>query len=115
MTAFTPTDHATIRMAQRGMSLGDAELAALIGTEVDDGYLVLAKNCAKLESELKALLDRVRRLQGKRLVVATAGLSPPITLQSGKPADCCAMRSKVISTNARRIGDENGQLPTRHT
>ena len=70
MTAFTPTDHATIRMAQRGMSLGDAELAALIGTEVDDGYLVLAKNCTKLESELKALLDRVRRLQGKRLVVA---------------------------------------------
>jgi hypothetical protein len=70
MTAFTPTDHATIRMAQRGMSLGDAELAALIGTEVDDGYLVLAKNCAKLENELKVLLDRVRRLQGKRLVVA---------------------------------------------
>jgi hypothetical protein len=70
MTAFTVTDHATIRMAQRGMSLRDAELAVLIGTEVDDGYLVLAKNCKKLESELKALLDRVRRLQGKRLVTA---------------------------------------------
>ncbi len=70
MTAFTVTDHAAIRMAQRGLSLGDAELAALIGTEVDDGYLVLAKNCKKLESELKALLDRVRRLQGKRLVTA---------------------------------------------
>ena len=68
MTAFTLTDHAAIRMAQRGMSLRDAELAAFIGTEVDDGYLVLAKNCKKLESELKALIDRVRRLQGKRLV-----------------------------------------------
>ena len=53
MTAFTLTDHAAIRMAQRGMSLRDAELAAFVGTEVDDGYLVLAKNCKKLESELK--------------------------------------------------------------
>ena len=70
MNAFTVTDHAALRMAQRGMSMRDAELAALIGTEVDDGYLVLAKNCKKLESELKALLDRVKRLQGKRLVTA---------------------------------------------
>ncbi len=70
MTAFIVTDHAAMRMAQRGISLGDAELAALIGTEVDDGYLVLAKDCQKLEGELKALLERVRRLQGKRLVAA---------------------------------------------
>jgi hypothetical protein len=73
MTAFTLTDHAALRMAQRGMSMRDAELAALIGTEVDDGYLVLAKNCKTLESELKALSDRVRKLQGKRLVVAANG------------------------------------------
>ena len=32
MTAFTVTDHAALRMAQRGMSMRDAELAALIGT-----------------------------------------------------------------------------------
>lgn len=74
MTAFTLTNHAAIRMAQRGISLGDAELAALIGIEVDDGYLVLAKHCKKLESELKALLDRVRRLEGKRLVTAKGRL-----------------------------------------
>ena len=65
MIVFTMTDHAAIRMAQRGMSLADADLAALIGTEVDDGYLVLAKNCQKLESELKALLNRVRKTPGK--------------------------------------------------
>ena len=70
MNAFTVTSHAALRMAQRGMSMRDAELVALIGTEVDDGYLVLAKNCKKFESELKVLLDRVRRLQGKRLVTA---------------------------------------------
>jgi hypothetical protein len=70
MTAFTMTGHAAIRIAQRGISLADAELAALIGTDVGDGYLVLAKNCQTLESELKALLDRVRKLQGKRLVTA---------------------------------------------
>ena len=70
MNTFTLTDHAAIRMAQRGMSLADADLAALIGTQVDDGYLVLAKNCQKLESELKVLLNRVRKLRGKRLVTA---------------------------------------------
>jgi hypothetical protein len=70
MSYFMVTDHAAVRMAQRGISLGDIELAALIGIEVDGGYLVLAKNCKKLESELKTLLNRVRRLEGRRLISA---------------------------------------------
>jgi hypothetical protein len=62
--------HAETRMAQRGLSIKDAELITLIGTEVEDGFLVLAQDCRRIERELKGLLDRVRRLQGKRLVVA---------------------------------------------
>ena len=61
--------HAETRMAQRGVSIKDAELIALIGTEVADGFLVFAQDC-QIERELKGLIDRVRRLQGKRLVIA---------------------------------------------
>ena len=69
MTTLTLTDHAAVRMAQRGIPLTDAEMITLIGTEVDDGYLVRARNCQQAEKVLKRLLERVRRLQAKRLVV----------------------------------------------
>jgi hypothetical protein len=62
--------HAETRMSQRGLSIKDAELIALIGTEVADGFLVLAQDCQQIERELKGLIDRVRKLKGKRLVVA---------------------------------------------
>jgi hypothetical protein len=56
--------------AQRGVSLADAELIILVGTEVSDGYLVRRQDYQRVERELKGFLDRVRRLQGKRLVSA---------------------------------------------
>ena len=40
MNGLKLTDHASVRMAQRNVSLPDAELITLIGTEVSDGYLV---------------------------------------------------------------------------
>ena len=55
-------------MAQRGLPLGDAELIPLVGTEVDDGYLVRSKDIQALEREIKNFLTRIRRLEGKRLV-----------------------------------------------
>jgi hypothetical protein len=64
------TKHATTRMAQRGIQLKDAELIELIGTPVNDGYLVRAKDYQAAEREIKELLARMRRLQGKRLVTA---------------------------------------------
>lgn len=64
------TKHATKRMAQRGIKLRDAGLIEFIGTPVDDGYLVRAKDCQAAEREIKKLLSRIRRLQGKRLVTA---------------------------------------------
>jgi len=68
------TKHAKRRMAQRGIKLRDAELIEIIGTPVDDGYLVLTKDCQSAEREIKQLLDRVRRLEGKRLVTANGKL-----------------------------------------
>ena len=69
MTTLILTGHAAMRMAQRSIKLKDAELIALIGTEVEDGYLVRIKDYHVLETELKRLLGRLRRLVGKRLIV----------------------------------------------
>ena len=64
------TRHALTRMAQRAIGEDDPELILRVGTEVEDGYLVRAKDCQSVERQLKRLAHRVRRLQGKRVVVA---------------------------------------------
>jgi hypothetical protein len=69
MTALTVSAHAALRLAQRGIPLKDAELILLIGTEIDDGYLVRAKDYQEIEHVLRRLLARLRRLVGKRLVI----------------------------------------------
>ncbi len=69
MDTLMLTSHATMRMAQRGIGSKDAELIALVGTEVEGGYLVLDKDYKELERQLKGLLQRLRRVIGKRLVL----------------------------------------------
>ena len=70
MNKLVITSHAAVRMAQRGMNANDAELIVLIGTEVHDGYLVRTRDYQEMERVLKELLHRLRRVVGKRLVVA---------------------------------------------
>ena len=70
MNNLAITAHAAVRMAQRGLNLKDSELIVLIGTEVDDGYLVRSKDYQAVERMMKKLLQRLRRIVGKRLVVA---------------------------------------------
>jgi hypothetical protein len=70
MNSLVLTRHAAARMAQRGIPAKDADLIALIGTEVGDGYLVRSKDIQAAEREVKKLLARIRRLKGKRLVTA---------------------------------------------
>jgi hypothetical protein len=70
MNTLMLTAHATARMAQRSIKLKDAELIALIGTQVDDGYLVLNNDYEEVERQVKHFLDRCRRVVGKRLIVA---------------------------------------------
>ncbi len=74
MSTLTITGHAAIRMAQRAIRIMDAELIALIGTEVEDGYLVRQKDYQQVERTLKELLTRFRLLVGKRLVVADGSI-----------------------------------------
>ena len=69
MNTFVLTKHAAMRIAQRSMKIEDAELIALIGTQVDDGYLVRMKDFQRIEAEFKKLLLRLRRIVGKRLIL----------------------------------------------
>lgn len=64
------TRHAILRSAQRGIALSDVDLIEWIGTEVDDGYLVRDKDFDALRRELLAVLNRAKRIVGKRLVVS---------------------------------------------
>jgi hypothetical protein len=57
-------------MAQRGITLSDADLIATIGTEVEGGYLVRYKDYQEIERAFKDFLNHLRRVVGKRLVVA---------------------------------------------
>lgn len=70
MNSLALTEHAAVRMAQRSISEDDVQLIALIGTEVRDGYLVRDSDYQNVERILKKLLQKLRRLRGKRLVVA---------------------------------------------
>jgi hypothetical protein len=64
------TEHALIRMAQRGLRLKDAELIELVGSQLEDGFIVLDQDYRQLEADLKKILEAARRVRGKRLVVA---------------------------------------------
>jgi hypothetical protein len=70
MNMLALTDHAAMRMAQRNIGIKDAELIMLIGTEVNDGFLVRCKDGVELERLLLELLAGIKRVRGKRLVVA---------------------------------------------
>lgn len=64
------TAHAGTRMVQRAISEDDLELITWIGTEVEGGYFVRKRDCQIVERQLKLFMDRLQRLQGKRVVIA---------------------------------------------
>lgn len=68
MSDMMLTRHAIARMGQRGFQLDDLDLIRLFGTPVEDGYLVLERDCQAAQRVFKHLSDHVRRLSGKRLV-----------------------------------------------
>lgn len=74
MNELTISRHASTRLAQRGVSSSDADLIVRFGTEVEGGYIFLEKNYNDLERELKATLQKVRHLRGKRVVLESGHL-----------------------------------------
>lgn len=63
------TNHAQTRFAQRGLSAQDVSLLLDIGSETRDGFMVLERDFQSYEREEKNLLQRVRRMIGKHLMV----------------------------------------------
>jgi hypothetical protein len=70
MSPAAISQHALTRMSQRAFQEDDLDLIRMIGTEVNDGFMVLNRDRQAAERVLKALLQRIRRLDGKRIVVA---------------------------------------------
>lgn len=69
MTRADLTVHAEARTSQRGIRASDLELLRLVGLPVHDGFLATDKGCEEIERQCKYLVERLRHLRGKRMVV----------------------------------------------
>lgn len=74
MTNLSLTNHAVLRLAQRGFVPSDLDLILALGSEVDDGFLVLKKDIKIIEDTLRAILRKLQKIEGKRLVVVDGHL-----------------------------------------
>lgn len=63
------TSHAALRLAQRGFRDGDAEWILAVGTPVEGGYLVRARDIQSIERDMKRWLAHLWRLEGTRVVI----------------------------------------------
>ena len=61
--------HAQQRLQQRGLHETDLELIVFHGTITRDGYLLRRNDVARIEREVKSLISRLNRLEGKYVVV----------------------------------------------
>lgn len=68
MNSSCLTQHAILRMAQRGIRLDDLELINAFGTEVESGTILLRKDAQAVERYAKKLIAQVRRNIGMRMV-----------------------------------------------
>lgn len=71
------TDHAVVRMAQRGLLLSDVELIMTVGSEVEDGVFVRRKDVQAFERAVRNIMRRLKKVEGKRLVVTNGCLVTP--------------------------------------
>lgn len=69
MSDLALTHHAVVRMAQRGILPIDVDLILAIGSEVEDGFLVRRKDVKIVERDVRDFLKRLKKVEGKRLVV----------------------------------------------
>ena len=94
MNTLMLTDHATVRMAQRGIKIKDFDLIALIGTPVDDGYLVRDQDCQGLERDSSSALGESVESDSSWLMAKSLQL---IMRQENMNFGCCATPTNVNS------------------
>ncbi len=80
------TNHATIRLQQRGMRPDDIELILRYGTTVPDGFFLRRKDVSRAVSDLKGLIKRLEHLQDRAIIVEgdTVVSAYPVTRQKQK-------------------------------
>jgi glucokinase len=99
MTVLKLTAHATERMAQRGIRARDVELAMLLATEGEGGFVVLRRDCEDAIRTLKRLVQDVERLEGARLVCSDGVL---ITIyRTSREAGARLVKHKPRNRDAR--------------
>lgn len=69
MTSLKLSRHAIKRMQQRSLRREEIEIIQSLGTEVEGGYLVLKRDFQEYERNQKKLIERARKLVGKRVVM----------------------------------------------
>lgn len=68
------TRHAQTRMDQRGLTEADIDLILAFGSEVEGGFVLRKKDVQAQLQQLRAQIQRIEKLEGKRVVVAKAHL-----------------------------------------
>lgn len=99
MSPAAISQHALTRMSQRAFQEDDLDLIRMIGSEVDDGFMVLNRDRQAAERVLKALLQKIRRLDGKRVVVAGGRVVTVYRANGGK------QRRLVRRTEQRQLSE----------
>lgn len=84
MSQVRISNHACQRMAQRGLQITDIDLILQLGSEVDDGFMVLKKDLDGAERSITAVLNRIRKLRSKRLVISDGCLVTAYHADSAK-------------------------------
>ena len=97
---FAP--HAIVRMSQRGLTADDVGLIMHLGTEVEGGYLVLERDYKAFERMVKQILERARKLAGKRVVVKADTL---VTAYHATPGELQRLVKSVKKRDLNHGGD----------
>ncbi len=96
------TSHAVQRMSQRGFKLSDLELISLIGTEVDDGFLLREDVARETARAWRKLADDAERLAGARIVQAGGAI---ITAYHANPRT----QRRLLSDKPDKFGRKGGR------
>lgn len=69
MSTLELTKHAEKRFSQRSLNPDDLALLLRIGSETHEGFMVLERDFRAFERDIKRLLQRVKHIVGKRIIV----------------------------------------------
>lgn len=96
------TQHAVVRMAQRGIRVDDLGLIRALGTEVEGGWLVRERDCTQFIMACKQLMDHADRLRGVRLVEQDGVV---VTTYRARPRKQRKLLRRDVKHRVRREGE----------